>query len=236
MTDNNRLHDLERHGQATRRHALVTLAVGLGLAAAPGALAANLATRPPAERADLGRVTDLLNSIRSLQADFTQMTEDGGMAAGTFFLERPGRLRFEYAPPSPVLIVGTGRTLVFFDAQLDQVTYLPIGQSPLAFLLDDRFTFERDDIRLEGMERRSGLLAVTVASEKNPNDGSVTIVFSDQPLQLRQWRVRDPQGKVTTVALSNLRINTPLDRKLFQFDDPNPFRDGTGLPGRRRGG
>ncbi len=204
---------------------VLTAALG-ALALSPIGLgnAANLNALPAQDRADLSRVADLLNAIRTMDAEFTQFSENGATANGRFFLERPGRVRFEYAPPSPILIVGTGRTLVFFDAEVDQVSYLPISESPLAFLIAERFSFDRDDLRIERIERRPGLLAITVSSERAPHDGAVTIVFSDQPLQFRQWQVRDARGAVTTVALANVRTNLPLDRKLFQFIDPNPFR------------
>ncbi|MBM3502674.1 MAG: outer membrane lipoprotein carrier protein LolA [Alphaproteobacteria bacterium] len=209
----------------TRRCIVAALLLLGSLAAGAPMMAANLANLPVEDRNDLGRIAELLNGIRSLQAEFAQYSDNGEQANGLFYLERPGRLRFEYAPPSPILLVGTGRTLVFYDAQVDQVSYLPIGESPLAFLLADRFSFERDDVRIERIERRPGVLAVTVASETSPNDGAVTMVFSDQPLQFRQWHVRDARGITTTVALSNVRTNLPLDRKLFQFVDPNPFRN-----------
>jgi len=177
------------------------------------------------QRAALERVETYLNRIRTMQARFVQYAEDGAVASGDLYLQRPGRLRFEYTPPSPILMVATGRTFVFYDAELDQVTYLPLGATPLAFLLADAFSFEDEDLAVTRMQTDPGALSITVTDPENPGEGEVTLVFSDAPLALRQWIVVDAQGRRTTVALSNMRTNIDLDDALFRFVDPNPFRN-----------
>jgi outer membrane lipoprotein-sorting protein len=144
--------------------------------------------------------------------------------SGEFYLRRPGQLRFEYTPPSPILIVATGRQLIFYDAELEQVTYLPLSATPLAFLIADRFSFDRDDIEITRIQRDPGVISVSIVDPDNPGEGEITLIFSDGPLALRQWRVVDAQGKTTTVALSEIRTNLELDDALFRFVDPNPFR------------
>ncbi len=179
----------------------------------------------PAQREALDKIETYLNDIRSMHARFVQFDEAGGVVAGDFYLRRPGQLRFEYTPPSPILIVATGRTLVFFDAELDQVTYLPLSATPLAFLVADQFSFTHKDIEVTGIQRDPGVISVAIVDPDNPGEGEVTLVFSDAPLTLRQWRVVDAQGKKTTVALSEIRTNLALDNALFRFVDPNPFRN-----------
>ena len=177
------------------------------------------------QREALERIERYLNDIRSMHARFVQFSENGCIVAGDFYLQRPGRLRFEYTPPSPILIVATGRTLIFFDAELDQVTYLPLSATPLAFLVADRFSFTNQDIEVTRVQRDPGVISVAIIDPENPGEGEVTLIFSDAPLALRQWHVVDAQGKKTTVALSEMRTNLTLDEALFRFDDPNPFRN-----------
>jgi outer membrane lipoprotein-sorting protein len=174
------------------------------------------------DRADLARVEVFLNGIRSLQARFTQLSEAGGIAEGDFYMQRPGRLRFEYAPPSPILIVATGRTLIFYDAELGQVSRLALSATPLGFLVANNFSFS-GDFQVESVERQPGALFIKVFDTRRPNEGSVIMVFADQPLQLRQWQILDAQGKRTTIALFNVRTNLALDAELFRFVDPDPF-------------
>ncbi len=174
------------------------------------------------DRADLARVEILLNDIRTLHARFVQIAEGGGVQEGEFFLERPGRLRFQYAPPSPILIVGTGKTLIFYDAELGQVSRLPIDRTPLGFLSADQFSFG-GSIKVDGIFREPGLLSIALRDEDRPGEGTLTIIFSDKPLALRQWQVRDAQGRLTTVALTDIQTNIALDPELFKFVDPDPF-------------
>lgn len=209
---------------AVLRRRLWSALVVLCLAAiAPASLAAPAPS--PAQQETLRRVENYLNDIRSMHATFVQFAEDGSVASGDLYLRRPGRLRFAYTPPTPILIVATGRTLVFFDAELDQVTYLPLSATPLAFLVADRFSFARDDIEVTRIQEDPGAISITIIDPENPGEGQVSLVFSDAPLALRQWVVVDAQGRRTTVALSDMRTNLALDDALFQFVDPNPFRN-----------
>ena len=198
--------------------ALIFLALVLFVAVAPAA-AAELSDQ---DRADLRRVEIFFNDIRSLQARFAQLTEDGGIVEGDFYMERPGRLRFEYAPPSPILIVATGRTLIFYDSELGQVSRIGLHRTPLGFLFAETFAFA-GDLQVDAVERQPGALFIEAHDARRPLEGSVTMVFTDQPLQLRQWQVTDAQGKRTTIALFDVRTNIELDDALFRFVDPDPF-------------
>ena len=199
---------------------LLTLVVAAGLTVGLHGMAwAELSVK---DKADISRVEDLLNSIKSLQAHFTQLSDNGGTAEGVFYLQRPGRLRFEYEPPTPILIVGTGDTIIFYDSRLGQVTYVPIKSTPLSFLVDEKISFS-GDTEVVRVDREPGALAVTLADAKGRRDGTITLIFSDSPLRLRMWRVTDAQGKVTTIALSRTRTNVTLDDELFRFVDPDPF-------------
>lgn len=206
-----------------RRYAKVLLTLVVAAVLTTGLHGMAWAELSDEDKADIARVEDLLNSIRSLQAHFTQLSDNGGTAEGVFYLQRPGRLRFEYEPPTPILIVGTGKTIIFYDSRLGQVTYVPIKSTPLAFLVDETISFS-GDTKVVRVDREPGALAITLADAKERRDGTITLIFSDSPLRLRMWRVTDAQGKVTTIALSRTRMNLTLDSELFRFVDPDPFR------------
>jgi outer membrane lipoprotein-sorting protein len=180
-----------------------------------------------AEQADVQRVQQYLNGIRTMTAHFVQYADNGGTAEGTLYVSRPGRMRFEYAPPSPVLLVANGYFVIYYDKELQETTHLPISSTPAWFLL-------RDDIRLGGdvtithFEHGPGVIRVTLVQTKEPDAGTVTLTFSDHPLELKQWTIVDPQGKRTTVALSDMRIGGKLDPQLFVFQEPTTKMRGQG--------
>ena len=199
---------------AALRSILVALTLGVGIGQAPAA-----APLSEQDLADVARVEAYLNSIQTLKARFLQVGPDGGLSEGNFYLRRPGRLRFEYDPPIPVLMVADGTWVVFYDSEIEQVTRVPLNSTPLAVLV-------RDQIRLQGsvtvtrVERATGTLRLTLLDSDAPDQGSITLVFSDRPLALRQWLVRDPQGLETTIAMSKAQYNLILDPALFVFFEP----------------
>ena len=180
-----------------------------------------------AERASLTAIERYLTEIRTLRADFQQIGPEGDPAHGVFYLRRPGRLRVEYAPPVPVLIVGDGILLHYHDLELGQVNDWFIFDTPLGALTRDEVRFG-EDLVVTAFEERDGFIGITVVQGDDPGAGSLTLVFSTDPLLLRLWRVKDPQGLVTTVTLHELKTNIRLRPTLFVFDDPRP------KPGTRR--
>ena len=171
----------------------------------------------------LQRAEDYFNSIDSIRAAFFQTSSEGGTAEGVFYLSRPGRLRIEYLPPTPVLIVGDGLLLHFHDTELGQVNDWPIFDTPLGALSADEVKFN-EDLVVTGFRRRSGALAITLVKREDPGLGSLTLYFSEAPMELKQWKVIDAQGLVTTVALFDAETNIALDNRLFVFDDPREAR------------
>jgi len=160
-----------------------------------------------------------LNSIQTLEADFIQAGSNGHLSEGKLYLRRPGRLRFQYAPPSPLLLIGDGLWLILYDRELDQVSRWPINDTPLGLLVEKKVELGTRT-KVTEVRRKPGILGLTLIDRDKPEDGSVTVTFSDTPLTLRQWRVIDPQGMTVDVALSNLRLNGRLDPELFVFDEP----------------
>ncbi len=193
----------------------------LGLAAA--ALAAAMVPLGPASaavsQADLTRITNYLNGIGSMEGSFVQVGPDGDLSEGRFFMRRPGRIRFEYEPPNPTLIVADGFWVGIYDTRDQTLDRFPLSETPLDILLRDRVDLRREGA-IQSIERGAGQLRVRAIDPDAPNQGSITMIFNDNPLELTQWIVTDEQGLTTTVALSEVRRNVDLNPSLFRIEEP----------------
>jgi len=182
------------------------------------ALPAGTPVQAQANQADLLRISNYLNGLGSMVGNFVQIGPDGRLSQGRFFMRRPGRLRFEYLPPNPALIVADGTWVGVCDRQIEVFDRFPLNETPLDLLLRDRVDLRREDAVRE-ITRAEGQLRVTAIDPDAPEQGSITMIFSDVPLKLSQWVVLDAQGLQTTVALSETRSNVDLDPRLFTIDD-----------------
>lgn len=170
-----------------------------------------------ADKATVARVSAYLNKVRTFQARFIQVSQNGGIAEGRIYIQRPGRMRIEYKPPVPLLIVSTGKILILYDRSLDQVTHLPLSASPASFLLADKIRFS-GRIRVIAVKRLPGRVYVSVAEKGRPDKGSLHLMFVTRPLRLREWIVIDAQRRRTKVVLIDFRAGVKLDPKLFLFE------------------
>ena len=200
----------------TRRTFLAALA-GVGVAALFGGSVR--AALQPSDLSDLAEIERYLDSIRTMAAKFQQFDQEGRMATGRIFLARPGRMRVEYDPPTPYLLVASSGALVYYDAEIDQVTTLPLSSTPAAFLLKDRISLT-DGVEVKSFERGPGVMRVEVADAKDEGAGSVLMVFEERPLALKQWTVTDAQGVKTQVVLTDPEFDVALDPRLFALPTP----------------
>jgi outer membrane lipoprotein-sorting protein len=183
------------------------------------------------DRQDLARIQTYLNSIHTLKARFQQLAPDGQMTQGTAWLSRPGRMRFQYDPPTPLLLVAGHGFVVFHDGQLGQTSNIPIDQTPLGILLRDNLSLN-GDVKVIEFDRLPGMLSIKVVRTASPGDGSLTLTFVDQPLMLRQWTVIDAQRRETRVFLSDVQTGGTFEAHLFEYVDPKVFDEGGGNSGR----
>jgi outer membrane lipoprotein-sorting protein len=190
------------------------LAPGLVRAAAP--VAAHLGDQ---DRADVGRVVSYLNNIHTLESHFQQIAADGSDSSGMLYVERPGKLRLEYNPPVPVMIIADGRGIYYWDSKLQQLSETRVEDTPAWFLL-------RPDIQASGdvtvthFERKPGILQVTMVETANADLGTVTLTLADQPLELRQWTIVDAQNRPVTVTLTDPRFGMAIEPRMFDWIDP----------------
>ncbi len=199
---------------------ILTAALPLETRPAFAAIDQSAVALSPAERADIERIERYFNSIRTMRARFLQTASSGQQAEGDVYLNRPGKLRIDYDPPVPIVIVADGTWLIYHDRKLNQVSYLPLGSTPAGILVENKISLTGSDLRITRFAHEAGVIRVTVVRGASPAEGSLTLIFADNPLQLKQWQVTDAQGIVTSVSLSNVTTGMALDPNLFKFIDP----------------
>jgi outer membrane lipoprotein-sorting protein len=170
------------------------------------------------QRAQVERVNTYLSSVQTMVGDFTQIAPDGSRTTGKFYLQKPGRVRFEYNPPSPVELIADGQSMVVRDRKLATQDLYPLSQTPLRFLLADRIDLIRDT-DLVGVYS-DNTFVTTVIEQRQIIGGTyrLMLMFSTKNLELKQWTVTDPQGYDTTVAVFNLDKTRKPDPDLFKIN------------------
>jgi outer membrane lipoprotein-sorting protein len=195
---------------------MMVLAIGLSL----GVVRAQTMAKPFAADAKmLARIEAYLNGILTMQSKFLQVSSTGELAGGNFYMRRPGKLRIDYDPPSPVLIVSDGHRLTYFDKELETANVAPIEDTLAGFLVRDPVRFA-GDVTVTGFNHAKGIVRVTLARSGEPEGGSLTLVFSDDPLRLRQWVVADAFGTSTRVSLVEPVFGVQLNDALFEAEEP----------------
>ncbi len=201
------------------RFASVSMAVLCCVAPIGAALAQGApAVLRPVDHGWIDRIQDTLSGLSTLQARFAQTAPDGAVTHGTASLARsagqPGRMRFDYDAPSPLLLVGNDGKLVFQDRSIDQVTTMPLERTPLGLLLRPNPKLS-GDVTVTHFTHEHGQLDVALVRTAEPSGGTLTLHFSDQPLALQGWTVVDAQGRETKIALSDVKLGLSLAPSLF---------------------
>ena len=168
-------------------------------------------------------ISDFLNSFRTLEGEFTQVSPRGRVSTGRFYISKPGRMRFEYAPPVPIVIVSDGTWVAIRNNRRDTVDYYPLSRTPLRMVLAPRVDLARDAI-IHDVERRNGLLIVTLRDRDRMVPGKLILVFDEGRRTLQQWIIVDGQGRRTTVSLGRLAMNGKVSGKLFHVARPGQGR------------
>jgi outer membrane lipoprotein-sorting protein len=182
-------------------------------------------TPPPAapltaqDAAELQKITAYLDGIHTMTAKFEQATANGGAATGYVWLARPGKMRFQYDPPNELLLLADAFYIYSWDPELKQMSKVGLKSTPAWFLLRQPISFT-DGVVVTRFEHSGNTVQVSVVQSAEPDAGSLTMVFTENPLVLRQWTVVDQQSRVTNVALSEVQYGMTLDPKLFIYEDP----------------
>jgi outer membrane lipoprotein-sorting protein len=172
------------------------------------------------QRAQAAKISAYLSALQNLSGNFVQVAPDGSRSTGSFFIQKPGKVRFEYDPPSPIAIVADGSSVAVRDQRLATQDLYPLSQTPLRFLLADRIDLLQDT-NLIGVFS-DDLFVTLVIEERQVFAGThrLLLMFGARDFQLRQWTITDPQGLDTTVAIYNLDVNNKrqLNPELFKIN------------------
>jgi outer membrane lipoprotein-sorting protein len=179
------------------------------------------------QKAQAAKVSAYLSSLQSLAGSFIQVGPDGSKTKGDFYIQKPGKVRFEYAPPSPIAIIADGSMVAVRDRNLATQDIYPLSQTPLRYLLSDRIDLLKDT-NVVSVTADDMFISVTI-EEKQLLIGTsrLMLMVGAKDGQLKQWTVTDPQGYDTTVAVYNLDTSKKVDPGMFKID----FSDHTFPPG-----
>jgi outer membrane lipoprotein-sorting protein len=177
--------------------------------------------QPLDQGAMVERVSAYLSNMKTLVGDFVQVGPDGRRTEGQFYVQKPGKVRFEYSPPSRVDVIADGQSVVVRDRKRATQDLYPLSQTPLRFLVADRVDLARDT-NLVAVGADEQFVTVVIEEQQLVGTSRLMLKFGAQDFKLRQWTVTDPQGYDTTVAVYNLDASKKLDPALFQINYENP--------------
>ncbi|MCO4823325.1 MAG: outer membrane lipoprotein carrier protein LolA [Amylibacter sp.] len=184
------------------------------LAALPLATPAFAASKP----LSLNEISNYLNKLLSAKGAFTQVNPDGTLSKGTFYIKRPGRMRFEYEPPNDALVIAGQSKLAIFDNRSNAgPQQYPLYKTPLHIILKKNVNLNTSGM-ITAHQHDGTSTSITAQDPEHPNYGNVKLVFTDQPTELRQWIITDESGQKTTVILGKLDKKTRLPGRLFDID------------------
>lgn len=196
----------------TRR---AVLALAFGAMASVSALAAKPIKVTAEQAKSINAISAFINGFKTMQGEFTQVSPKGNLSRGVFYISKPGKMRFEYAPPNPFLIVADGKWLTIKNRAKEKGDQFPLSQTPLRLVLSNKVDLVRDT-HILAFEEADGLTTVTLEDkESNLGNGQLVLVFDQTRKALQQWVVIDGKGRRTTVSLENIEAGVKTDPKLF---------------------
>lgn len=170
-----------------------------------------------AEKIPLATLSDYLNGLSTVESDFTQINSDGTISTGKIFIKRPGRVRFEYAPPDRSLVIAGGQQVAIFDAKSNQPPeQYPLKRTPLNLILGENIDLGRARM-VVGHQDDGTSTRVTAQDPETPEYGTIELVFTSDPVELRQWIITDDLGAQTTVILGEMQKGGQLGARLFDI-------------------
>lgn len=155
-------------------------------------------------------------SVPTMSGEFIQFDSNGRQTGGKFFIQRPGKIRFNYFEPSPIRVISNGKTVAVHNKKLKTWDFYPLKKTPLALLLGDDIRFGTDKVRK--VDLGEDLTTIVMGDDQVFGKSIITMMFDQKSMDLRQWVIKDAQGKETTVMIFNVEKNVDIPSKLFKFD------------------
>lgn len=172
-------------------------------------------TAPSAD--DIKKVENYLNSLKTMRADFVQIASNGEKVEGRIYIEKPNKIRMEYNEPSNILIVGNGDYIVYYDKELDQITNIDYEDIPAAAVLANTVKIDGKELKVTDFYEDPGVTKIGLQYANAGDLGPFTLVFANNPMQLKQWKVVTPQAMEVSLSLYNTVADGTLDESLFEF-------------------
>ena len=197
----------------TRRRFVAGTAAGLALAALPRiAMAA-------ADPAAAQKIADHFSSVKTMMGEFVQFGPRGEQTGGKFFIQRPGKLRFNYEKPSPMRVISDGKNVVIGNVKLKTWDLYPLSKTPLSLLLSEKIDLGNKMVR--DVKQEADLTTIVLGDKTIFGDSTITLMFDPKTFDLRQWTITDVQAKDTSVMIFNVQNGVQLDPSVFEI----PYAD-----------
>jgi len=201
------------------------IAVGLALWVPRPAEAAKEAKLSANEKAAIQKITTYFNNFRYLNGEFVQRGPSGHVSQGVFYMSKPGRLRFEYAPPNPFLVVADGTHVIIRDRRMKRADHYPLSATPLKLVLSENIDL-LEEAKIIHFYQDPSVMSLTLEDKDQWVPGQLTLVFDNKDFALQQWVIIDGQGNRTTVYLTKLQIDIKPDPELFKVVLPREIETG----------
>lgn len=197
--------------------------VGMGLAAfgtmLAGGMMPGLQPITPANAAAseaAQKIADHFSSVQTMSGEFVQFGPRGEQTGGKFYIQRPGKIRFNYEKPSATTVVSDGKSVVVENVKLKTADLYPLSKTPLKLLLDDRIDLSGGKVK--SVKEENDLTTIQLVDKSVFGNARLTMMFDPKSYDLRQWTITDAQGKDTTVMIFNVKEGVSLDQKLFKIN------------------
>lgn len=176
----------------------------------------SMASAQSAGGAAAQKIADHFSSVKTMLGEFVQFGPRGEQTGGKFYIERPGKLRFNFEDPSPLRVISDGKNVVVGNIKLKTWDLYPLSKTPLTLLLADRIDLSNDAVR--GVKEESDLTTIVLGNKTIFGDSTITMMFDSKTYDLRQWTITDNQGKDTSVMIYNVKTGVGFDEKVFAID------------------
>lgn len=210
-------HTIERlaglPASTTRRQFVAGTMAGLALAALP--MPAVAAADPAAAQ----KIADHFSSVKTMMGEFVQFGPRGEQTGGKFFIQRPGKLRFNYEKPSPMRVIADGKNVVIGNMKLKTWDLYPLSKTPLSLLLSEKIDLGNKMVR--DVKQEADLTTIVLGDKTIFGDSTITLMFDPKTFDLRQWTITDVQAKDTSVMIFNVQNGVQLDPSVFEI----PYAD-----------
>jgi len=207
-------------GSLTKRAARFALVLGASAAVA-GFAGASYAPMSPVSHAMAAsgaaqKIADHFSGVRSMSGEFVQFGPRGEQTGGKFFLERPGKIRFNYEAPSNFKVISDGQSVVILNSKMRTSDLYPLSKTPLKLLLDDRIDLSGNKVK--SVTEEDDLTTIKLSDKQVFGNSTITMMFDPKSYDLRQWTITDTQGKDTTVMVFNVKVGGSFPADTFKID------------------